>query len=340
MGVSNHGANAITWNRAVKKRALICGVSGQDGAYLARLLIDKGYEVVGTSRDAQSSSFVNLHRIGIIEQVKTCSMTLTDFRSVYQALSLYNPDEIYNLAGQTSVGLSFQQPMETFESITVGVLNLLETIRFIDKPIRLYNAGSGECFGDTGDFSATLDTPFRPRSPYATAKAAAYWAISNYREAYNIFACTGVLYNHESPLRAPYFVTKKIVSAACNIARGRQDRLELGNIDIRRDWGWAPEYVEAMWLMLQQDSPDDYVIATGESRSLEEFCQIAFAYFGLNYKDYVIRNDELLRPTDIFSGRGNTEKARTALGWIAHERLDGIIMKMIEEEINIDAVGF
>ena len=237
------------------KRAFICGISGQDGAYLAQLLLNRGYRVAGSSRDAQISPFANLHRLNLRQAVEVESVALTDFRSVLQALIKVAPDEVYNLAGQSSVGLSFQQPVETMESIGIGTLNLLEAIRFLGKPIKFYNACSGECFGDIPQ-AANEATPFRPRSPYAVAKAAAFWEVANYREAYQIFACSGILFNHESPLRPARFVTKKIIGAACRIARGSREKLSLGNITIRRDWGWAPEYVEAMWLMLQQGQPD------------------------------------------------------------------------------------
>ena len=255
------------------KKALICGVSGQDGAYLAQLLLNKGYSVCGTSRDAQMSSFQNLARLGIRDSVKLESVSLTDFRSVLQVLTKIQPDEVYNLAGQSSVGLSFDQPVETLESVATGTLNLLEAIRFTGANIKLYNAGSSECFGDTGELAADESTPFRPRSPYAVAKAAAFWEVANYREAYGLFACSGILYNHESPLRPARFVTQKIVAAACRIATGSSEQLYLGNISVVRDWGWAPEYVEAMYLMLQQQQPDDYAIATGESNKLEDFVE-------------------------------------------------------------------
>src|SRR5882724_6356247 len=242
------------------KKALICGVSGQDGAYLAQLLLTKGYEVYGTSRDASARSFGGLVSLGIAEKVKLHSMALNDFHSVMCVLREVNPDEIYNLAGQTSVGLSFEQPVETIESVLIGTLNILEAIRFQTKSIRFYNAGSSECFGDLSDSIADENTPFCPRSPYAIAKSAAIWEVANYREAYGLHACSGILFNHESPLRPERFVTKKIVAAACRIANGGNERLNLGNIAIERDWGWAPEYVEAMWLMIQQEAPDDYVI--------------------------------------------------------------------------------
>ena len=237
------------------KRALISGISGQDGAYLAKLLLGKGYQVFGTARDAQMASFRNLETLGIRQQVTLLSMALNDFRSVLQTLSKAKPDEVYNLAGQSSVGLSFEQPVETLESISIGTLNLLEAIRFLQQPIRLYSAGSSECFGDTGGAPADETTSFHPRSPYAVAKSAAHWEVANYREAYSLFACTGILFNHESPLRPERFVTRKIISAACRIAAGSGEKLQLGNISIARDWGLASEYVDAMWRMLQQDDP-------------------------------------------------------------------------------------
>lgn len=312
------------------KKALICGISGQDGAYLAQLLLNKGYTVGGTSRDAQMSSFGNLVRLGIREQVKLESMSLTDFRSVLQVLVKIQPDEVYNLAGQSSVGLSFDQPVETLESIATGTVNLLEAIRFTGAPIKLYNAGSSECFGETREGSASETTPFRPRSPYAVAKAAAFWEVANYREAYGLFACSGILYNHESPLRPERFVTQKIVAAACRIGQGSQEKLLLGNISVKRDWGWAPEYVEAMYLMLQQDQPDDYVIATGESNKLEDFVATAFACVGLDWREHVVTDAGLYRPTDIAVGRGHPAKAREQLGWQAKYKMRDVVRMMVE----------
>jgi GDPmannose 4,6-dehydratase len=314
------------------KTALICGISGQDGAYLAQLLLSKGNRVVGTSRDAQISSFGNLVRLGIRDRVEVESAALSDFRSVLQVLIKVEPDEIYNLAGQSSVALSFQQPVETLESISVGTLNLLEAIRFTRQPIKLYNACSGECFGDIAD-AADESTPFRPRSPYAVAKAAAFWEVANYREAYNLFACSGILFNHESPLRPARFVTKKIVSAACRIATGSREKLQLGNIAIQRDWGWAPEYVEAMWRMVQQEHPDDFVIATGETHSLEEFVETAFAQLGLDWRDHVVIDPTLFRPTDIASSRGNPRKSRETFGWQARSKMKEVVTLMVEDEL-------
>lgn len=315
------------------KKALICGVSGQDGAYLARLLLDKGYKVFGTSRDAQVSSFRNLTRLGVRDRVHLLSMSLVDFRSVLQVLSKVQPDEVYNFAGQSSVGLSFEQPVETLESHATGCLNLLEGIRFLDTPIRLYNACSGECFGDTGDVPATENTPFRPRSPYAVAKAAAFWEVANYREAYGLFACSGILFNHESPLRPERFVTRKIIAAACRIEAGSRETLRLGNLAISRDWGWAPEYVEAMWRMLQQEKPDDYVIATGASYRLEDFVEEAFKTVGLNWQDHVETDQSLFRPSEIMHSCGNVAKAREMLGWQPRYKMHDVVRMMSEEEM-------
>lgn len=316
------------------KKALICGISGQDGAYLAQLLLNKGYLVCGTSRDAQISSFSNLLRLGIRDEVKLESMALTDFRSVLQLLTKIQPDEIYNLAGQSSVGLSFEQPVETLESIATGTLNLLEAIRFLKAPIKFYNASSSECFGDTGGIAAEESTPFRPRSPYAVAKAAAFWEVANYREAYGLFACSGILFNHESPLRPERFVTQKIVAAACRIAQGSDEKLYLGNMFIKRDWGWAPEYVEAMYLMLQQQQPDDYAIATGESSSLEDFVEAAFASVSLDWHNYVISDVSLLRPTDLKVGSGNPAKAKNQLGWEAKYKMKDVVQMMIKARLS------
>lgn len=313
----------------MSKRALICGISGQDGAYLARLLLGKGYEVHGTARDAQMSTFHNLALLGIRDRITSHSMALNDFRSVLQVLARVEPDEIYNLAGQSSVGLSFEQPVETLESVSVGTLNLLEVIRFIHKPIRLYNAGSSECFGDTGGVPADETTPFRPRSPYAVAKATAHWQVANYREAYDLFACTGILFNHESPLRPERFVTRKIIASACRIAGGSSEQLQLGAIAIARDWGLASEYVDAMWRMLQGESAEDYVIATGETNTLESFVAETFACLGLDWERHVTTNPSLLRPSEIMISRGNPDKARRELGWQADSRMRDVIRVMI-----------
>ena len=312
------------------KTALICGVSGQDGAYLAELLLGKGYIVYGASRDAQVTSFHNLIRLGIREQVKTVSVNIHDFRSVLQAILKIRPDEVYNLAGQSSVGLSFEQPVETLESISIGTLNLLEAIRFSELPIRFYSAGSSECFGDTGKEAADENTPFRPRSPYGVAKSAAFWQVANYREAYQLYACTGILFNHESPLRPERFVTQKIVSAAVRIANGSKEKLVLGNIDIARDWGWAPEYVDAMWRMLQQEQADDFVIATGQTNKLRDFIQAVFGCLGLDWAKYVVTDADLFRPTDIYAGYAQPMKAKKILKWEAQYYMKDIVMLLIK----------
>lgn len=313
------------------KKALICGVSGQDGTYLSRLLLGKGYEVHGTARDAQMASFPNHDKMGIRDQITFHSMALNDFRSVLHVLANVQPDEIYNLAGQSSVGLSFDQPVETLESISVGTLNLLEAIRFMKLQIKLYNAGSSECFGNTGGQPADENTPFRPRSPYAVAKATAFWEIANYREAYDLYASTGILFNHESPLRPGRFVTQKIVRSACRIANGSSEKLRLGNIEIGRDWGWAPEYVEAMWMILQQEKADDFVIATGETNSLKDFVAEVFRCVGLDWHDHVESDPSLLRPSEIMVSRANPEKSAKMLGWQATYKMKDVARMMVEE---------
>ena len=314
------------------KRALICGVSGQDGSYLAKLLLGKGYQVWGTARDAQMASFDNLKTLGIRENVIPLSMVQTDFRSVLNSLIRSDPEEIYFLSGQTSVGLSFEQPAETMESVSLGVLNLLEAIRFVGKPIKVYHASSGESFGDVGNQRATEETPFRPRSPYGVAKASAHWLVANYREAYGLFACNGILFNHESPLRPARFVTKKIVSTACRIANGAQEKLTLGRLDIVRDWGWAPEYVEVMWRMLQAEKADDYVIATGHSCSLADFVSLAFQSMGLDWQNFVVSDPSLFRPLDIAYSAGNPGKAKRILGWEATTQVRDVVSNLVSAE--------
>ena len=315
-----------------RRVALIVGVSGQDGAYLSKLLLDRGYEVHGTSRDAQLANFSNLSRLGIRERVQLSSMSVTDFRSVLQVLLRVKPTELYNLSGQSSVGLSFDQPVETLESIATGTLNLLEAVRFSGLPVRLYSAGSGEVFGDTHGLPANEELRFAPRSPYAVAKAAAYWQVANYREAYKLYACTGILFNHESPLRPERYVTKKIVASACRIKAGSKERLVLGNIDVSRDWGWAPEYVEAMWLMLQQANPADFVVATGETRTLADFVDTAFDCLDLDWHEHVVSDASLYRPTDITLATADPSKAQRELGWRATKKMSDVVRLMVQAE--------
>jgi len=314
------------------KKALIIGITGQDGAYLAKHLLSKGYEVTGSSRDVMASSFSNLNALGIRSQIKLLSVSINDFRSVFNAIQTADPDEIYNLAGQTSVGLSFDQPVEAIESIAIGTLNILEVIRLLSKPVRFYNAGSSECFGDTGDTPANEQTPFAPRSPYAVAKSTAKWLINSYRESYGLYACTGILFNHESPLRPERFVTQKIIAGAAKIKAGQLDKLQLGNLDISRDWGWAPEYVEAMWLMMQLDKPDDFVIATGRNESLKYFVAKSFEYFDLDWQKYVEIEKSFFRPNEIVTSVGNPEKAIKTLGWKKPTDIDGVIKMMCAEQ--------
>ena len=311
-------------------KALICGVGGQDGAYLTQLLLDKKYEVWGTSRDAQITEFRNLRALQLEQRLTLCSMAPTDFRSVLSVLAKCQPDEVYFLAGQSSVGLSFEQPAETLESITVGTLNMLEAIRFLGGKIKLYHASSSESFGDVGPNPANEGTPFHPRSPYAVAKASAHWMVANYREAYGLFACNGILFNHESPLRPGRFVTRKIVDGAVRIAAGSDEKLVLGRLDIVRDWGYAPEYVDAMWRMLQLDKPRDLVIATGNSASLEDFVKTAFLKLGLNWSDHVLSDRKFFRPSDIDWSQGDPALASTILGWEAKTRMPALVGLMID----------
>lgn len=317
-----------------QKRALITGVTGQDGAYLAKFLLNKGYKVFGSSRDAQISSFLNLKKLSIFDNVTKLSLVPTDFRSVLQTLKISEPDEVYHLTGQSSVGLSFEQPVETLDSIVIGTLNLLEAIRFTERDIKLYNASSSECFGDIGGMAADENTPFRPRSPYAVAKAAAHWEVINYRDAYGIFACNGILFNHESPLRSGRFVTQKIIDSVRKIKDGTLKEITLGNIEIIRDWGWAPEYIKAMWLMLQQNEPDDFIIATGESHKLQDFIREAFNCAELEWDQHVILDDLLKRPLDLAASRANPSKANKILSWKAKHKLVDVVKFMYNDIID------
>lgn len=317
--------------KSLSKTALIFGISGQDGSWLAKLLLEKGYTVHGTSRDREASGFSNLTRLDLKERVRLHSTVLNDFRSVVQVIRDVQPAEIYNLAGQSSVGLSFQQPVETLDSVIHGTVNILEAIRFLGLDARFYNASSSECFGNTAE-PANETHPFHPRSPYGVGKAAAYWAVANYRESYDLFACSGILFNHESPLRPARYVTQKIVRGAADIAEGKADRLTLGNLSIARDWGWAPEYVDAMWRMLNHATPEDFVIATGRPHRLEEFVALAFEHFGLDWRHHVVVDDALLRPSDISLSVGDPEKAKRLLGWEAETAMPGVVARLLDAE--------
>jgi GDPmannose 4,6-dehydratase len=318
----------------MQKKALIIGITGQDGAFLAKYLLSQNYLVYGTSRDAELSKFDSLVRLGIYSKVKLFSMSLIDFRSVFQIFLEIKPDEVYNLAGQTSVSLSFKLPVETLESISLGTLNILEVLRLLKFNTRFYNASSSECFGNTEGIPANELTPFKPRSPYGVAKASSFWQVDNYRQAYNLFAASGILFNHESYLRPTRFVTQKIITTVCDIAKKRINKLEVGNINIERDWGWAPEYVVAMHSILQQDNPDDFIIATGNTISLKEFIKKTFDYFGLSYENYLVVNEGLFRPTDIIISKADPTKAKNKLKWEAKTNVDGVIKNMIEYNLN------
>jgi GDPmannose 4,6-dehydratase len=314
-------------------RALICGISGQDGSYLAQLLLDKGYEVIGTSRSNDEAHFSNLVALGIRDRVRIEPLSVIEPEVVVNLLGSLQPDEIYNLSGQSSVSLSFIQPIEALQSISVATLNLLEAMRKLKFTGRFFNACSSECFGNTDEAGADEKTPFRPRSPYAIAKAAAYWQVVDYRSAYGLSACSGILFNHESPLRPSSFVTRKIVDSAYRIARGEISKLELGNLEISRDWGWAPEYVEAMWLMLQLDSPEDFVIATGRAHTLNDFLSLVFECFGLNWRDHVVVNRDLMRPLDLEFSKGNPAKAAAIIDWRSVTTFEEMVRHMVDAEI-------
>ncbi len=317
----------------MSKRALICGISGQDGGYLAQLLLQREYEVWGSSRDAELNAFVNLRRLGLYQSVRLVSMNTADLSSIVALLKRIRPTEIFSLAGQSSVGLSFDQPVETMDSVAMATLNLLEAIRLSDLNIRFYNAGSTECFGDTGDGRATELSPLHPRSPYAVAKASAYWMVSNYRQAYGLFACTGILSNHDSPLRPKRFVTQKIIHAVARLALGHNEKLSLGNVHVERDWGWAPDYVEAIAAMLQPSTADDYIIATGKSHTLIEFVETAFRMINLDWHDFVSIDQSFLRPTDIIKNKVDPSKAAVELGWKAAHSMSDVVAKMLEAQI-------
>ena len=309
-------------------KALIFGISGQDGTYLSKFLLGKGYKVFGTSRNVVKNNFDYLKKLNIKNNIEFSSVDLTNFKSVLKHIDIIKPDEIYNLAGQTSVGLSFQQPVEAIESITNSTLNILEVIRITNSNIRFYNAGSSECFGDTGENAANEETPFNPCSPYGIAKTAAHLLVKNYREGYKLHACNGILFNHESLIRPKHFVTQKIVFSAARINAGINERLKIGNLSISRDWGWAPDYVDAMWRIIQQPSAGDFVIATGKTISLEQFVEKVFTFFNLNWKDHVDVDKSLLRPSDIRVSKGNPAKAKKILDWRAKKNVDDVINEL------------
>lgn len=318
-----------------ERTALVFGIAGQDGSLLARHLLDHGYQVHGTSRDTAKADYANLDRVGVRNRAVIHSCRLSDFQNVLDVISRVAPAEIYNLAGQSSVGLSFEQPVETLLSNGVGTLHILEAVQRLDPSIRLFNAGSGECFGHVETGFADETTPFNPQSPYGVAKATAFWAVANYRNAYGLFACSGILFNHESPLRPRRFVTSKIIAGAADVAEGKVEHLRLGNLDVARDFGWAPEFVAAMHAMLTASRPADYVIATGDTRTLKEFVELSFAWFGLDWRRYVVVDSSLLRPSDIPRSAGCPDKARRNLGWQSKLRLPDIVDRLATAEVEL-----
>jgi GDPmannose 4,6-dehydratase len=315
------------------KRALITGITGQDGSYLAELLLAKGYEVVGMVR---RSSTVNFERIAHIQdKIITVPGDLLDEVSLINILRDHRPAEVFNLAAQSFVQTSFGQPVLTGEITGLGVTRVLDAIRFVDPDIRFYQASSSEMFGKVLAVPQREDTPFYPRSPYGVAKLYGHWITVNYRESYDLHASSGILFNHEGPRRGLEFVTRKISHTAARIKLGMSDELRLGNLDAQRDWGYAGDYVEAMWLMLQQDDPDDYVVATGETHPVREFCELAFGHLDLDWEDHVTTDEKFFRPAEVDLLVGDPSKAKADLGWEPSVRFDGLVRMMVDADIEL-----
>jgi len=313
------------------KKALITGVTGQDGSYLAEFLLEKGYEVIGMVR---RTSTVNFDRITHLQNdIELVQGDLLDQVSLIAILQEHRPDEVYNLAAQSFVPTSFEQPVLTGEFTGLGVTRVLDAIRLVDKNIKFYQASSSEMFGKVREAPQNENTPFYPRSPYGAAKVYGHWMTVNYRESYGLFACSGILFNHESPRRGLEFVTHKVTRGAAKVRQGLADELRLGNLEAQRDWGYAGDYVEAMWLMLQQDEPDDYVIATGETHSVRELCEVAFGYLGLDYRDYVVCDPKFYRPAEVDQLIGDASKARKILGWEPRVSFEELIHMMVDADL-------
>ena len=314
---------------------LITGVTGQDGAYLSQLLLQKGYRVVGLVRRSASSDVIGerLRWLGILESVELADGDLADLSSLIRVLQSYRPDEIYNLGAQSFVAASWNQPLLTGQVTGLGATNLLEAVRITLPEARVYQASSSEMFGRIQEPRQSETTPFYPRSPYAIAKLYAHWMTVNYRESFGMHASCGILFNHESPLRGIEFVTRKVTDGVARIKLGLARELALGNIEAKRDWGHARDYVRAMWMMLQQDRPDNYVIATGRTISIREFCQIAFSYAGLNYEDHVTTRSDLIRPAEVDVLLGDSGKARRVLGWQPATSLEDMVAEMVEADL-------
>ena len=314
-----------------QKRALITGITGQDGSYLAELLLEKDYEVFGLVR---RSSTVNFERIGHLQdKIELISGDLLDQKSLVSALQTACPQEVYNLGAQSFVPVSWEQPMLTGEVTGLGVTRLLEAIRTCDETIRFYQASTSELFGKAQETPQNEQTAFYPRSPYGVSKLYAHWITINYRESYGLFACTGILFNHESPRRGREFVTRKITHGVARIKHGLDQELRLGNLDSRRDWGYAGDFVHAMWMMLQQDEPDDYVVATGTSRTIGEFCEVAFAHVGLDWRQYVVVDERFLRPAEVYTLLGDATKARKRLGWEPEVGFEEMVRQMVDWDL-------
>lgn len=315
------------------KRALITGITGQDGSYLAEFLLARGYEVIGMVR---RSSTVNFERIRHIQdKITLVSGDLLDEVSLIHILREHRPHEVYNLAAQSFVQTSWPQPVFTGETTALGVTRLLDAVRIVDPEIRFYQASSSEMFGKVVEVPQKETTPFYPRSPYGVAKVYGHWITVNYRESYGMHATSGILFNHESPRRGLEFVTRKISHGVARIKLGLDEELRLGNLEARRDWGFAGDYVEAMWLMLQQDQPDDYVIATGETHSVREFCELAFGYVGLDYRDYVVIDQRFMRPAEVDLLIGDASKARQKLGWQPRTTFPELVQMMVEADLQL-----
>lgn len=316
------------------KTALITGVLGQDGAYLSKLLLEKGYKVYGFVARRSTPVDWRLKELGINDEVERIEGDLTDLSSLVRAMKKAKPDEVYNLGAQSFVATSWEQPILTAQSTGLGALNVLEAIRLEKPDTKFYQASTSEMFGGMAEYPIqSEETPFHPRSPYGVSKLFAHWITKNYRESFNIFGCCGILFNHESPLRGIEFVTRKVTDAVARIKQGKQDKLYLGNIDAKRDWGFAGDYVEAMWMMLQHDTPDEYVVATGTTTTVREMCRIAFEYVGLNYEDYVAIDPKFYRPAEVDLLRGNPSKAQKVLGWKAKTSLEELIHMMVDADM-------
>jgi len=312
-------------------RALITGITGQDGSYLAELLLDKGYDVVGMVR---RSSTVNFERIGHLQDRLTLVPgDLLDEASLIEVLRTHRPDEIYNLAAQSFVQTSFGQPVLTGETTALGVTRLLDAIRIVDPGVRFYQASSSEMFGKVVEVPQIESTPFYPRSPYGVAKVYGHWITVNYRESYDLHATSGILFNHESPRRGLEFVTRKITHGVARIKQGLDTELRLGNLEAQRDWGFAGDYVDAMWRMLQQDEPSDFVVSTGHTHSVREFCQIAFGHVGLDYEEFVVQDEAFFRPAEVDLLVGDSAKARTVLGWEPQTPFADLVTMMVDADL-------